>query len=82
MMIWVITIYISNIFIFDEFLIIQKSVHSDILRLAQLFIQDNLSKDQTLNNISLLIKYLLNADSFSFLSNPNCHNNTVQNVVT
>ncbi|EAR83084.2 3',5'-cyclic-nucleotide phosphodiesterase (macronuclear) [Tetrahymena thermophila SB210] len=48
-----------------------KSVYKDLLRLAQLFVQDNLNKQQTLYNVNKLLKDLINVDSFCFISNPN-----------
>ncbi|KAL4427525.1 hypothetical protein ABPG74_015228 [Tetrahymena malaccensis] len=54
-----------------------KSVYKDLLRLAQLFVQDNLTKQQILQNVNKLLKDLINVDSFCFISNPNTGSNSV-----
>ncbi|KAL4468314.1 hypothetical protein ABPG72_010715 [Tetrahymena utriculariae] len=54
-----------------------KSVYKELLRLAQLFVQDNLDKQQTLYNVNKLLKVLINVDSFCFISNPNTGSSSV-----
>jgi len=44
--------------------------------LAQLFISDNTTHPHILKNIKLLVKVLVNADSFAYISNANGVNNS------